>query len=107
VKRTDVFYAVWRSYKVCGEGIEKNWGLLDLNSTMAMLRNCYSGKTDILLRLIVYLAKGTSFNRAWNMWVADPESGDMVVCFATKDNIAFSNPVHYFNFYDLLNATPP
>lgn len=107
VKRTDVFYAVWRSYKVCSEGIKKNWGLLDLNRTMTMLRNCYSGKTDILLRLIVYLAEGTSFNRAWNMWVADPESGDMVVCFATKDNIAFSNPVHYFNFYNLLNATPP
>lgn len=107
VKRTDVFYAVWRSYKVCSEGIEKNWGSLDLNSTMTMLRNCYSGKTDFLLRLIVYLAKGTSFNRAFNMWVANPENGDMVVCFATKDNIAFSNPVHYFKFYNLLNATPP
>jgi hypothetical protein len=41
------------------------------------------------------------------MWVACPETGDMVVCFATKDKIAFSNPVHYFNFYELLNATPP
>lgn len=79
LRRTDVYYAVWRSYKVCSEGIEKNWGSLNLNSTMTMLRSCYKGDTDFLLRLIVYLASGTSFNRAFNMWVADPESGDMVV----------------------------
>jgi len=107
VKRTDVFYAVWRSYKVCSEGIERNWGKMDLNSTMDTIRACYSGKTDFLLRLIVKLAKGTSFNRAWNMWVAEPETGDFDVCFAKGSTIAFSNPVHYFNFYDLLNATPP
>jgi hypothetical protein len=107
LRRTDVYYAVWRSYKVCSEGIEKNWGSLDLNSTMTMLRSCYRGDTDVLLRLIVYLANGTSFNRAFNMWVADPESGDMVVCFATKENIAFNNPVHFFNFSELLNTPPP
>ncbi len=107
VLRTDVFYAVWRSYKVNSEGIEDNWGSMDLNSTMNMIRNGYSGKTDFLLWLIVTLAEGTSFNRAWNMWVADPESGDMVVCFASKDAISFENPVHYFNFYDLLYEAHP
>jgi hypothetical protein len=71
---------------------------------MTMIRNCYSGKTDLLLRLIVILAQGTSFNRAWNMWVASPDNGDMVVCFASKDKIAFGNPVHYFNLYGLLNS---
>lgn len=107
VLRTDVFFAVWRSYKVVSEGIEKIWGSMDLNNTMTMLRNCYSGKTDLLLHLIVKLAEGTSYNRAWNMWVACPETGDIVVCFASRDKIAFSNPVHYFNFYELLNSTPP
>jgi len=101
VRRTDVFYAVWRSYKATSEGIGKNLGSMDLNSTMSMIRSCYSGRTDLLLRLIVILAEGTSFNRAWNMWVACPETGEMVVCFATKDKIAFSNPVHYFNFNEL------
>ena len=105
VLRTDVFFAVWRSYKVVSQGIEKNWGFMDLNNTMTMLRKCYSGKTDFLLHLIVTLAEGTSFNRAWNMWVACPETGDFVVCFASKDKIAFNNPVHYFNFYELLNDT--
>ncbi len=107
VLRTDVFFAVWRSYKVVSQGIEKNWGFMDLNNTMTMLRKCYSGKTDLLLRLIVTLAEGTSFNRAWNMWIACPETGDIVVCFASKEKIAFNNPVHYFNFFELLNAIPP
>lgn len=107
VKRTDVFFAVWRSYKVVSEGIERNYGKMDLNSTMNMIRACYSGRTDFLLHLIVKLANGTSFNRAWNMWVGEPETGDIVVCFAQGNRIAFDNPVHYFNFYTLLNATPP
>ena len=107
VRRTDVFYAIWRSYKSCSQEIEKNYELLDINSTMTMFRNCYSGQTDLLLSVIIRLAEGTSFNRAWNMWVADPLRGDLVVCFATKDRIAWSNPVHFFNFYDLLTTTPP
>ena len=107
VKRTDVFFAVWRSYKVVSEGIERNYGKMDLNSTMKMMRACYSGKTDFLLHLIVILAEGTSFNRAWNMWVGEPETGDFVVCFAKGKSIAFGNPVYYFNFYNLLNETPP
>jgi len=106
VLRTDVFFAVWRSYKVVSEGIEKNLGSMELNNTLTMLRNCYSGKTDFLLRLIVTLAEGTSFNRAWNQWVACPETGDLAVCFATRENISFFNPIYYFNFYDLLSSTP-
>ena len=107
VARTDVFFAVWRSYKVVSEGVERNYGSMDLNSTMTMMRACYSGKTDFLLHLIVILAEGTSFNRAWNMWVAEPETGDIVMCFAQGKNIAFQNPVYYFNFYTLLHETPP
>jgi hypothetical protein len=99
VLRTDVFFAVWRSYKVVSQGIEKKLSNMSLNNTLSMLRDCYSGKTDPLLRLIVTLAEGTSFNRAWNMWTACPETGDIVVCFASRDNIYFNNPVHYFKFY--------
>ena len=107
VQRTDVFYAIWRSYEACSQNIKQHWGSLDLNNTMTMFRSCYRGDTDFLLKLIVHLAEGTSFNRAWNMWVADPQHGDMVICFASQDTIAFHNPVHCFNFYELLQATPP
>jgi hypothetical protein len=104
VRRTDVFFAVWRSYRAISRDIDKNWGTLTLNSAMSMIRNGYAGRTDILLRLIVILAEGTSFNRAWNIWAADPISGDILVCFAKNGKIAFENPVHHFNMFELFDT---
>lgn len=101
--RTSIFYAVWRSYRAVSKDIEKKWGTLKLDSSMDMIRNAYAGNTDLLLKLIVTLAEGTSFNRAWNMWVADPISGDILICFAKDGKISFENPVHYFNMFELFN----
>lgn len=103
VKRTDIFYAVWRSYKGISDDIEDHWGLLDLEKSMDMIRQGYAGETDILLKLIVTLAEGTSFNRAWNMWAADPINGDIFVCFAEDDRVAYENEVYKFNLYELLS----
>jgi len=103
----DPFFAIWRSYKAVSEAIEANYGRLNLNSTMELLQHVYRGDTDILLKILIKLAEGTSFNRAWNMWVACPESGDMVVSFAEKDKVASTTPYHYFNFYKLLEEKPP
>ena len=107
VKRTDIFYAVWRSYKGISEDVEENWGLLNLDTSMDLIRQGYAGETDILLKIIVTLAEGTSFNRAWNMWVADPLSGDILVCFAEGNRIAYLNVVHHFNLFELLFEEPP
>jgi len=107
VKRTDIFYAVWRSYKGISDDIEENWGLLNLDTSMDLIRQGYAGETDILLKIIVILAEGTSFNRAWNMWVADPLSGDILVCFAEENRIAYENAVHHFNLFELLFEEPP
>jgi hypothetical protein len=98
------FFAVWRSYKALSQDLEHSWGTMDLNSTIALLRRAYQGNTDALLKIIATLSKGTSFNRAWNQWVACPQTGDMVVCFATRKKIAYENPLHFFNLYDLLNS---
>jgi predicted choloylglycine hydrolase len=100
--RGNIFFVVWMSYKVMSTDIEASWGDLTLNSTMNLLRQGYSGNTNILLKIIVFLAKGTSFNRAWHQWVALPETGEMVVCFAKGNTIAFDNPVHNFNLQELL-----
>jgi len=74
---------------------------------MELMQRVYRGDTDILLKILIKLTEGTSFNRAWNMWVACPKNGDMVVSFAEKDKIAFDTPYHYFNFYKLLEEKPP
>lgn len=107
VTRTDIFFAVWRSYKVMSEEIEKQWGAMDLNTTMELMRQGYAGNTDWLLRMIIRLAEGTSFNRAWNLWVACPETGDLVVSFAEGDIPAFGTPVRFFNLFSLLGKNPP
>ncbi|HHH84122.1 MAG TPA: hypothetical protein ENL29_01495 [Thermoplasmatales archaeon] len=59
------------------------------------------------MKILIKLAEGTSFNRAWNMWVSCPKTGDIVVSFAERDRIAFDTPTHYFNLYRLLNEEPP
>ncbi len=103
----DAFFAIWKSYQVMSKNIEKNWGSMDLNSTMKMFREGYSGKTDLIFFLIIKLSSRTSFNRAWNIWVADPLSGDIIISFATRDKIAYNTAMHNFNFYNLLNTQPP
>jgi hypothetical protein len=105
--RTNVFFAVWKSYQVMSIEIEKILGSMDLNSTMDMFRTGYSGKTSLIFYIIIKLSAGTSFNRSWNLWVADPLSGDMAVSFATKNKVAYKTPVHHFNLHTLLNSQPP
>ncbi len=99
---SEIYFAPWRSYKAVSTDLNDAGGTLTLSSSMDLLRNSYAGNSDALLKLIVILAQKTSFNRAWNMWVADPLTGDLLVCFANNQTIAFENPVHYLNFYDLL-----
>ena len=96
------YFVIWRSYKVMSELIEKNYGSFDLNTSMQLFQRGYRGDTDLMLKILIKLAKGTSFNRAWNMWVACPENGDIVVSFAHGNKIAFDMPYHYFNLYKLL-----
>jgi len=107
VQRKSTFYAIWRSYKVISQDISKNWGTLNRQTTMNLIRKGYAGDTDLVLKLIVILAERTSFNRAWNIWVANPQSGDILVCFAHHDKIAFENPVYHFNMYELFETHPP
>ncbi|MCD6330709.1 MAG: hypothetical protein J7L80_00730 [Thermoplasmata archaeon] len=102
----DPFFAIWRSYKVVSMAIEKNWGSFELNNTMELMQKVYRGDTDLLLKLLIKLAEGTSFNRAWNMWIACPSTGDMVVSFAERNKIAFDTPYHYFNLFKLLEEEP-
>jgi hypothetical protein len=83
------------------------WGNLTLNETMDVLKNGYLAEEFPLLRLIERLGKGTGMAEAWNQWVVCGATGDIVVSFATHDQMAFRTESHYFNFNDLLDATPP
>jgi hypothetical protein len=91
-------YPFWRHYQTLSRGIESIWGLIDLNTTMTMLRQVYTGQTDPL----VFLAQFFGFLRTMHQWVACPETGEMVISFASPTKSAFKNQVYFFNLNELL-----
>jgi hypothetical protein len=106
-KKTNPFFAVFHLYRSVSKQIEDAWGALDLNKTMNVLQMGYRAQGFPLLRLLQLLGKGTGLAEAWNQWVVCGVTGDMVVSFATHDQMAYRTEPHYFNFYDLLEADPP
>jgi hypothetical protein len=92
-------------YKVLSEEIENHLGNLDLNVSMSILRDCYSGKTNLRWNFFQNIF-GWYREVTWQ-WVICPETGDFVISFADADNSAHENTIHYFNFNDLVSSTPP
>jgi len=107
VLRTDIFFAVWMNYKVTSTEIEKKLGKLDVNTSLQVLRDAYSGKTNLLLFIIKKLAYGTSFLEAWNQWATNAKTGDFSVSFASREKNACESEIHFFNLNTLLSAQPP
>jgi predicted choloylglycine hydrolase len=101
------YFAIYRLYKSVSNELTEHWGSLTLNTTMDALQKGYRADTDLLLRLIERLGRGTGMAEAWNQWTACPQTGDMVVSFATRDKKAFETEVHYFNFFELMDSEPP
>jgi acyl-CoA:6-aminopenicillanic acid acyl transferase len=87
----------WIHYEALSSEIIKNYGNLDLNTTMKITRNFYQGHTNILFRFFQLCGFFTTLNQ----WVTCPETGDIVVSFAKKEINAFEQPIHYFNLFDL------
>ncbi len=96
------FFAVYQLYSSVSHEINASWSTMDLNRTMQVLQNGYRGGDNFLLRLIEKLGKGTGMAEAWNQWAACPANGDMVVSFATHDQMAYTTEPHFFNLYQLL-----
>ena len=97
------YFTVWSQYRALSKEFENQWGTLDLNGTMSLLRDVWVGKTDFLF----FVMQKLGFYQAFHQWVACPETGDIVISFADVDKTACENPVHYFNLYELLKAEPP
>ena len=43
------FFSLWRKYKAMSEEIEENWGSIDLDSGVSLMRKVYTGETDIFM----------------------------------------------------------
>ncbi len=97
--RIDAYYGIYRYYVSLSKGFEKYWGSLDLNNSMNLLRSYYNGKYDLFFNI---MQKMKAFS-TMHQWVANPKTGDMLICFASDTNIASLNLVHHFNLFELLN----
>ena len=92
----------WLHYRTLSKEIEKLWSCIELNNSIDMLRDIYLGKTD--LRFFIVQRLGTYI--PLHQWVACPETGDILVSFASVEKNAHENPVYCFNLFELLNSKP-
>ena len=70
---------------------------------MKLIRDCYTGKYD----LFFYIMQKMDAFSPMHQWVACPKTGDMLICFASKDRIASVNPVYHFNLFSLIESELP
>jgi hypothetical protein len=103
------YYPMWKHYQALSRSIEQNWGTLDLPSALSLVRDTYSGRTDLIIflvqnfGLINRIATRYGYLQSVNQWVAYPETGDILISFADADKNAWENEIHSYNFYELLN----
>ena len=95
------FFTLWRKYKSMSEEIDKNWGEINLEKGMSLMRKVYTGRTDVFMFLFLRMGKN-SILCDFQQWAACPETGDFVVSFADKNSFSHETELHHFNIYDLL-----
>ena len=91
----------WIHYRELSDQMERYYGTLDVNSSIMALREEYTGKTSFWMFL------NTKVIGLWQclyQWAVCPETGDLVISFATSDTRACDEPLHYFNIYELIEA---
>ena len=91
----------WIHFRELSEQIERYYGTFDVNSTMKALREEYTGKSSFLMYF------NTRILGIWQclyQWVVCPETGEMVISFASSDTRACYEPIYYFNIFNLIEA---
>jgi len=96
------YYYTMLHFKVLSKEVEKNWGNFDLNLSIGVLRNVYSGKTKLFYGLIQKFFHG--YTNSWYQIACCPETGDMILSFAKDGNTAFKQELNRLNYNDLTNS---
>jgi len=95
----DIFFPLWRKYRSMSIEIEKNWGNIDLNSSISILRKVYSGKTDFFMFIFLLLMKDTIL-ADFHQWSVCTQTGEFVFSYADDKRNAHENNLYYFNLND-------
>lgn len=100
-----LFYVMWHHYKALSNGIEANYGQLDVNLSMSMVQSVYVGEYDPMWKFILSTIKdGWS---TWWQWVACPETGEFLITFARGQTSAYRNQAFSLNFIETLEKKQP
>ncbi len=100
--KVEYTYINWVQYKAISEEIEKQYGTLNTENALDLLREVYLGETNVMFRLLLTRSGNTG-----RQWVGCPETGDFSICFAENGKQAYQTEVYSFNFYELLTAESP
>jgi len=95
------FFPLWRKYKSMSKEIEKNWGNIDLNSSISLMRKVYTGKTDFFMFIFLFFGRNSILSD-FNQWSVCAETGEFVTSFADAKNYSHETMLHYFNINNLL-----
>jgi predicted choloylglycine hydrolase len=107
IGRSD-YYPMYVHYRALSRAIESRWGNLNINNSINVFRDAYSGNNDLIIFLthkilpIKILSRYYGYLESVNQWVSTPENGDIKISFASAHKNAWENEIHSFNFYDLL-----
>jgi len=97
------FFPLWRKYKSMSKEIEKNWGNIDLNSSISLMRKVYTGKTDFFMFIFLFFGRNSILSD-FNQWSVCAETGEFVTSFADAKNYSHETMLHYFNINNLLEV---
>ncbi|MEF8848147.1 MAG: C45 family peptidase [Candidatus Thermoplasmatota archaeon] len=93
------YFALWRKYRSMSKEIEKNWGDINVERGISLLRKVYTGRTDFLLFMFLFLGE-ESILRDFQQWAVCPDTGEFVFSFADSEKFSHDSELHYFNIYD-------
>jgi acyl-CoA:6-aminopenicillanic acid acyl transferase len=93
-------FGIWTHYRVLSQDIEKNYGKIDLNLSIIILRDEYSGNTDFIMNIINNILGGY---QPLYQWASNPKTGEIVISFADRNHYAYETPIYYLNFFNYIN----
>jgi len=101
------YYKQIKHYQLLSKELTNNWGNLDLNLSMELLRSVYRGDNDIIFKILKIIMPHRAYTNDNYQWVVCPVRNELVISFAQGETSAHENEVHYFKLDELWNATQP
>jgi hypothetical protein len=88
----------WLRYKALSTVINRQYGNIDSENALNIMRNMYNGRYNLFWWLLIH---DKDIFAEWQ-WSASPATGDIYFSFMDKDQPAYKNKVYKLNLFDLL-----